>query len=619
MAESPPWSEDPRQLERTIDELDSAAASRRALDRLLIRLYFGRPISVPAIDARRPSAALADMDSSKAGGFSIVREVVDAAAALVVRMPSLKVLPVGQRFKIQRGAKLMSRYLNGVLYENRVKMLAPALFLDGATTRTGALKWYVDRQTKRVRCERMNSLWLLWDDAEGPEPQSLYYQAPASKRFLAAAYPEKASEIWDLPRWSPPSVPAVEFATANQRELELVKVKEAWSLPQGKKKGRHIIQVGKDLNLVDEKWGHRRFPVVRYPWAPGYRTWGGRPLAEVLVPYQLWMNKLMLAIAECAKGSIPFILLHELAEVPGLSDRILQKVPWRGQIKPEIVTPTAISQDLWRLRELLKAEAYEEGGVNPAIAQGTTSDNLKSAPAQRERMDIASTRLIHPTERFEDTWRESGEVIVMLSSEAGGAIAARSQAGSYLREIPWEEIGLGMDDYAVEVRSTAALPLTVGGRLDFVNDLMLMKKEDGSPLISARDGLKMMQLPDTEAILDRETASQELADHQVESALWEGVYVPPEPIQDLAALIDTASKELMLALQNDTFPSENLELCRRLIAEAKLLQTPPAPPAPAPGVDAGAAVAPPGAPPPGPPGPGPGTDLVPAGAPSAAA
>lgn len=572
------WVEEPDRLEHYVSHLESADAARMNLDRVLLRLYHGRPIALPTTDARRPSNTLQDVESMKAGGFCLAREVGDAAAALVCRLPAVKVLPDGQQFKRQRGAKLMSRYLNGVFYDNRVKRLAPALFNDEICTRMGALKWYFDRKAKKIKCERLNSLWLHWDDQEGPAPRCLYYVAPASRRFLMATYPKFADAIRTAPRWQPTTVPMVGFNQA--RETDTIKVVEAWALPAGDQPGKHLIQVGKDTNLVDERYDFDRFPVVPFRWTEsrnsyGSGSYGGKPLLEIIFNHHLWYNKLTRIMGEASRGAVPKLLLHELAEVMGTTaDKVMETIRWRGPQKPEIVAPQTISVDIWKLRELIKQNAYELGGVNQQIAQGATSDNLKSAPAQRERMDIASTRLIHPTEGFEEGWRESAEVICMLSSKVGGKIASRVEMGNWLREINWEDIELAEGEYGVEIQSTAALPLTVGGRLDFVNDLAQLKDDNGLNLVKARDVLGMLRVPDTEAAMDRITAPQNLANFQVEEALWEGNYIPPEPIQDLDMLISTASNELMNALQNGTFPEENLELGRRLIAEAKMLQKP---------------------------------------------
>jgi hypothetical protein len=88
------WAEDPKELRRYVDQAETASAARRNLDRLLLRLYHGRPVALPAMDVRRPSQSLQDVESAKAAGFSLSREVGDAAAALVVRMPAMKV-PAG--------------------------------------------------------------------------------------------------------------------------------------------------------------------------------------------------------------------------------------------------------------------------------------------------------------------------------------------------------------------------------------------------------------------------------------------------------------------------------------------------------------------------------------------
>jgi hypothetical protein len=433
----------------------------------------------------------------------------------------------------------MSRYLNGVFYANKVKQKAPAIFCDEITTRMGALKWYVDHKFE-IRAERLNSLWLLWDEDEGPEPKCLYYQAPASKRWLAGVHPKHAKEIEGQPNYTPAQVPMVGFS--QQHDTERCKVVEAWSLPMGDLPGRHVIQLESGLNLVDEKWEFERFPVVAFRWAPninsiGMGSYGGKPLIEIIMNHHLWFNKITRIMGEASKGAVPKILAEANSEVKDFpfSDKIHEVVRFKGPNAPTIIVPTNIGVDLKYLRDAIRSNAYELAGVNQQAAQGTTGGALVSQPAQRERMDIVSTRLIHPTEGFEGGWRESGEVIVMLASKAYRNRQARVRAPGtrLLEEISWQDIDLREDEYAITVESTAALPLTVGGRLDFVNDLMQMKGEDGMPLIKGRDALKMMQIPDTEAALDRETAAQDLADHQVEEALWEGNYIPPEPIQDL--------------------------------------------------------------------------------------
>lgn len=583
MADLTHWSEDPRELDRFVEHAKSSSMARLNLDRVLLRLYHGRPIALPAMDVRRPSASVTEIENMKAGGFNLARQVTDAAAALVVRMPAVKVLPVGQQFKRQRGAKLMSRYLNGVFYDCRAKTMAPSLFVDASSTRGGALKFYVDKKARKVKAERLNTLWLFWDDNEGPNPNSLYYEFPASKRYLKGAYPKFASDIDRAPPWEPLQVPMVGFQSPHKDDTR-VRVVEAWCLPQGDKPGRHVIQLmaGKfAVNLVDEKWEFTRFPVALYRWADGANSqgggsYGGKPLLEVIFNHHLWFNKIHRIMGEASNAAVPKMILHELAESKAFSDKVMETIRWRGNVAPTVVVPNTIGIDLKYLRDLIKADAYELAGVNQNIAQGATSDALRSAPAQRERMDIASTRLIHPTERFEGFWRECAEVVVMLSAKTKN-LAATSRQGSYLSEIPFEDIQLAEDEYAVEVQSTAALPLTVGGRLDFVNDLLQMKGDDGAPLIRAKDGLRMLQIPDTDSVLDRETAAEDLALHQIEEALWEGNYIPPEPFPELLDnLLANAPKELMRALQNGTFPEENLELCRRLIAEAKLLQKGPA-------------------------------------------
>lgn len=559
------WTENLQSLPKKVVELEDAAAQRHSLDKMLLRLYYGRPIAVPAVDASRPAQALASIEGARAGGINLTRQVIDAAASLVVRIPAIKCVPVGTHFSKQRAAKLQGRFCNGVFYANDIDRRSDRVWTGGATTRLGGTKWYVDPQTKAIKSAPVNSLNLFWDDAEGPDPRNLYEVTAVPKRFLAAKYPKHADVLLKAPLWAEPTVSMVD--PPNIHERETAKVIEAWSLPMGKEPGKHVIVCG-DVTLLEEKWEFERFPIALFRWQDSFRSFGGRPLAEILMPYQLWTNKLTRVIDEAQKGAVPMVLEHEMAEIAGLTDRPFQRVRYRGQIPPQVITPQGLNAEIYNWRETLKREAFEEGGVNMALAQGTKPAGLTSAVALREHQDIASTRLIRATKRFEAYFKDSAEIILMLARQAYHNKGTRVTAPDtdHLEEIDWDAIKLGEDESAVQVESVSALPLTVAGRLDFVKELM------AEQLISPKDGLRLLQIPDTEAELDRQTAPQDLAARQVEAALWDGEYLPPESIQDLDLLIGTASLELQRALQNTTYPAENLELCRRLIAEAKLLK-----------------------------------------------
>ena len=564
------WSEDPgRLLPKTVAQLEGASAARLTLDRLILRLYYGRPLAVPTLDPRRPSYALAVTDSVRAGGFSLMRMVIDTAASMVVRIPAVKVLPVGQTFKRQRAARLMGRFVNGVFYANDIGDLAYQVFIDACTTRCGAIK--VSVENGAIKLERVDPLTLYWDQDEGKNPRNLYQDHAVPRRSLAARFPEHAAAIMELPGYAPPQMWGVDLAQPSEKDT--VRVVEAWSLTEGDQKGKHVIYAagkgGAALVLESEAYDHERHCIVPLRWSNAYKGFGGRPLGETIIPYQLWTNKIVKVIGESLDGAVPRWLVHANAQIPGVTSVPLSALIYRGNVAPKCEAPQVVSADLYTWQRELKMGAFEEAGINAQASQGTRPTGLNSAPSQREWFDISNTRLINPSKLFEHLFRDVARVVVMLGPKA----KVTALDGRTLSELRWDEIGpLKEGEYGLEIQSVSALPLTVSGRLDFVKELM------SEGLINQNDGRRMLQLPDLEAVLDRENAAQELADRQIECALWDGKYIAPFACQNLLDLvIDGGEKQYMQAMLNGTFPAENMELLRRLIAEAKLLRPAPAP------------------------------------------
>jgi hypothetical protein len=90
-----------------------------------------------------------------------------------------------------------------------------------------------------------------------------------------------------------------------------------------------------------------------------------------------------------------------------------------------------------------------------------------------------------------------------------------------------------------------------------------------------------LDVPDLEAVRNRVVAPLELIHKRLSKMLYENVYIPPEPLMDLAL----ALRESVLAIQRaelDDIPEERVDLLRQFLSHVLLLQEQAAAPEPMP-------------------------------------
>lgn len=568
------WSEVTGTHEFWCDRFRAAHASRVATDRALTQLYWGRPSITPRNLANQAPAraALLANEELKGSTFSLIREVIDAARPQICNPPAVRALPVGETYTVQRGATIMGRFISGVFHACDMDRLASRAWATSTANRVGALLWEVDSD-KAIRGRWIDPSGLFWDEGDGQAVRELHYVEGVSERALLAEYGRHASDIKSAPLWQS------DFRRANGIAWNAVvydrrEVWHSWCLPVGDKPGKYIKRCGKAI-LETRAWSFPRLPVAVIRWSDDWDTFAGKPLAEMLLGHQTWDNKLVRIMVEASRAAVPRIVEHELAESKILGDTPLAKILFRGNIAPKIEAPQVLPPDLPVLRQMIRENAFGLGGVNQGAAAGMRPNGVNSAPAQREWREFVSQRLKDQITRFEDLYQDSARIILMLAEATykNRDFQVRAPGTRMLESVSWKDIGLKESEVSLLVTTSSALPQSVAGRLEFVAEALKLADQTGKPLINARDGLSMLRLPDTEAMADNATAPVDLAKRQVEAALIDGTYMPPDPIQGqhLEELLEYASRELMRAQTNPTWPEANLELGRRLVAETKLL------------------------------------------------
>jgi hypothetical protein len=588
-------------LSDTVKRLEQRLSVDRFLDGCLTRLYFGEPLmgtgttSDVGVTGVRASAYLSGFDGRTQE--NLVKQVLDACAASVVRKPAVKVVTTGAKWSKSVSARKLSRLVSGIFSSSGFLEAVAPTFLDSCRTQVAAVKWEVDPDTGEVTCERALPHTIVFDPAAGPKPRQLFQRHGVPRGVLAARYPEHAEKIWKLPAYRPPYDMG---PMAYETDADQVEVCEGWRLTKGKDEGRHVLTAGQ-LVLVDEEWDLGVFPLVVLTFGESYSSLAGDPLARQVLPYQLRLTRVNRQIEENAqKCANPKIAIPKGSElVPSeftntMAERFYYnsaagRVEW---LKGEMLPPQFYAE-----RDYCKDSAFAAGGVSRNIAEGTKPAGLNSGRAIRDAADQAAGRLVLIAEKLERWFEANASVCVGLMRMAYGTKSQRIRAPntSMLEEIDWTEVGdLKEDEIEVRCFITSAIPQTPAGRAETLAEWV----EAG--VISQRRAARWYANPDTAEIEDEESALEDLARKMIDSALYDCKWVAPEPVmgpEGLGLLSDLAGRALMSSLVlPDPPPAANQELLRRLIEEAQSLSSPPA------NTNAAPPAAPPG--PPGPPPPG---------------
>lgn len=581
------WPNKPEVIPKIVDQLKGEHNARLRLDKTLLRLRFQRPIVDSYSDRFSSTETLNQL------GFNTVRKVIDAARSRVCRPLRPVVMPVGADFELERNCKTLTRAVDGIMDVSRFWTFhAPQAFADCCTVTIGEVEWEIDEQTGEFRCERADPMSSFWHYDEGRDPVNLYAEYPASRMVLAAMYPKFKERIMSLPSWNVETIVGVE--PAGIRGTDTVRVCKAWRRKIGGSQG-HFAIVANDLILKEGPWNHDFFPRVACRWDQDFRGYGGYPGAAVLAPYQRWRNQLIDTIYKSAQGAVPSVSYHE-DDVPHFASNVpFHRIAWSGAREPKIITNNPISGQLLQLHKDLDAEAHAEFGMNQQIAEGNMNPGVNSAPAQRERMAVADSRLYNMQMSWEQFAAENAKVIVGLGVEYYGKhkdkkITAINQVDNAFENIDWP-LDLKANQYKIRFQKASGLSSTVWGKMQETAEL----RDRGQ--ISETDYIRQSALPDTQATVDRIVAAEDRVLKQIEDALHEAKFTMPDTMLGQKGLQDAetiGTQVYNLAARKGRYPAKNMECLRRYVQAARglangITSTAPVMPVPAvlPGQPAG--------------------------------
>lgn len=496
-------------------------------------------------------------------GYNIVQSQCDTVTQKVSKS---KVRPMflteGGDFKLQKKAKLLTKFIDGVFYQTKTYEKAPYCFRDSTVFGSGFMKIY--RSGKEIVHEKTYPGEILVDENEGVDgnPRSMYQIKLMPKEYAAKLWPEYADKIKTAPS-------ASWFQPTHKYLSGHLMVAEAWHLPanENSKDGRHVICI-EGADLLDEVWEKNYFPFAKIDWSKRLRGYIGQGLAEQLTGLQIEINKILRDIQITMHLFKPKVLLEMGSKI--IKSQVNNEIGtllWYEGIKPEIWIPEAVPQSWFIHLQNLFDKSYQISGISQLSAGSQKPSGLNSGKALREFSDIETERFILTGQEWEAFHLEIAKQDIQLAKEIAeeyGDFDVMVAGKDKLERIKWKEVNLKEDQYMMKVYPTNFFSNTPSGKLSDIQELAQ------AGFIDKDMALRLLDFPDLEAFTKWANAPTEDIISQIWMIIENGKYNGPEPFQSLSKGISLFQSAYLWAKDNDV-PEERLELLRRWMEEAKIM------------------------------------------------
>ena len=547
----------------------------------MYRFLYGNPEAF--FTPYSPNAMMNGGSASNSRKFqvNVVQSCIDTAGSMIAKnQPKPQFLTLGEdNYAEQSKAKLLTKYVDGVFDScgdngKDIYGVMKKVFLDAALTGTGALKIHI--QEGKVKCEWIMPDELIIDNMEGlrETPTQIHRRKFIARDELVYQYPEHELEITQSSQETTYS--------ANNQVNNLVEVIESWHLKSGKKAkdGRHTICCNQ-VTLLSEQYDKDFYPIVFFRWAERPHGFWGRGIAEELCGIQMRINEILRIIQlsqELIAVPVIFIENGSLVQSDHMATNDVARIVEYTGAPPNIVTPGAVSPELYTHVDWLIQQAYQICGVSQANANGTKPPEVKSGAAIREVADMASGRFELIGQEWERCFITAAKIIVNLSADLykeDKNLTIKMRDRKFLKEIKWKDVALDEDEFGIRVFPISGLPSTPAGKMDQLMDYVQ------AGWIDKDFAMQLINFPDLDDYVNLETAPLELTRKILSKIVNEGEYIPPTPALNLQLSLSIANLEILRA-QVDGVEDEKVQMLQNWIDQVNDLITMSQPPPPPP-------------------------------------
>lgn len=485
--------------------------------------------------------------------YNVVQSGIDTVVSKISKnKPKPYFLTEGGTFKIQRKAKKLNKFVEGILYENNAYTLGRDILKDACIVGDGIIHVYPEND--RVKFERVLSTELLVDEAEAfyGHPRQMHRVKNIDRLVLRDLFPGKAKKIMECNGAIP------DGASGYENVADLVTLRESWHLPSGPeaKDGMHVLSIENAILNEDLEWNKPRFPFAFFTWNKRPYGFWGQGAAEQVQGIQLEIAKLMWVIQRSMHlmGSFKiWVKTGSKIPKPHLNNDIGAII--NGEEPPQYLVPPPIQAEYFNRLDWLKAAAYEQLGISQLSATAQKPAGLNSGEALRTYNDIETERFMTVGQTWEDFYLDLAGLSINTAKdiyEKNGEYPVNVPGKRFIDTVDWKDIDLEEDQYTMKCFPVSGLKGTPADNLQTIQEYMQ------AGIVSLRTGRKLLDFPDLQQV-------EELADSEEE-------YLQ----KILEKMVDTDPDDKEAWLQAYTAPTGGeddlqlaLELCLQYIAQGK--------------------------------------------------
>jgi hypothetical protein len=564
-----------------LDQLQRKQSARIMQHVIGSRLYGNRSLlSVSGVDLHRiPGSAHKERIS-----YNVVQSALDTVTAKIGKNKTRPLfLPSGGDYRIQRKAKGLNRFVEGVFYENRAYDLGPLVFRDGGVLGDGIV--HVFAENKRVKWERALSSELWVDELEAFYgcPRTMHRTKNVDREVLLemVAGFDDAKKLREAVLAAPRA--RLDEGQQNDSISDLVNVRESWHLPSGPDAddGQRMLSI-QNAVLWRGEYKNDFFPFARFTWSPRLYGYWGQGLAEQIQNLQLEINKLMQLVQRSFHLAGTYkVLLENGSKIVAehISNEVGALIYYSG-VKPEYVVPSIVPPEIFQHLLTLKAAAFEQAGISMLSSVAQKPAGLNSGKALREYQDIESDRFQTIGHSYDTFFLDLARISVAVAKEIGGSYSVKSASRRTAQIVKWSDVRLDEDDYVLQCYPVSSLPREPAGRLQTVQEYMQ------AGFLSPRQGKRLLDFPDLEQVETLGNAQEEFLEQVLEKIVDEGILTQPEPYDDLKMAREMALQHYAWG-KSQGLEEERLDLLRRYLSkidEIEQAANPPQVPGPGGGV-----------------------------------
>ena len=509
--------------------------------------------------------------------YNLTQGAVDATRSRIVSTrPRPQVLTVAGRWKLQRKAKLLQRWIDGEYERLKCYDLLSRQVQDALIYGTGCLKVIADTSYNRCRIDRVWVGDLLVDPREERYDcvRSLYHVTCADRGVLMARWAKHAKKIEKLASNIADDALFPDMAQ-DKVAHDLVPIVEAWRLPSGPKQpGKHAIILGRKLCVFEEDWEHDSFPFSFYNWGEDPNRFFGQGMVERGAGIQSDLNEHTRVVQEAYDTFVPKWGIPRAAnvKVEALNDEIRQVVMFDAAGgTPTVLAPPAVSPDFLRREDMLAERYYRVCGVSELSAASQKPAGIDSGAGIRSYQDAETQRFLTQGRAYERASIDLANLLIYTAKQIAKTSKQHSldvYGGKNGLEIArFDEAVFDGEDEIYQIRTfpVSALSNSVSAKLEEVQQLIQVAAITDPNVIR-----ELLALPDLEQHQDLESARREAADREIDLCL-DGEQGLPSTYMDLDYAINRADQEVCHA-EIGGAEEDVLQLLRSFCGQARTLQ-----------------------------------------------